>query len=137
MRPVLWILSGLMALMVLTVAVFPALDHHLAERVPGHGHLALGRGAEGRHSHSYEVVHRHTGSQPLDQALVLSPSRVVSLIDSNGSQGSAELALAASWLSPLQALPPTDLLTLAAQVSSSDPLPPSLTTPNPPPITAS
>ena len=36
--------------------VGPLLDHHYAERVPGHLHLA---GIAGAHTHPYEVAHRH------------------------------------------------------------------------------
>ena len=36
--------------------VGPMLDHHYAERVPGHLHLA---GVSGAHTHPYEVDHRH------------------------------------------------------------------------------
>ena len=36
--------------------VGPLLDHHYAERVPGHLHLA---GVSGAHTHPYEVDHRH------------------------------------------------------------------------------
>ena len=37
-------------------AVGPLLDHHYAERVPGHLHLA---GVSAAHAHPYEVDHRH------------------------------------------------------------------------------
>lgn len=36
--------------------VGPLLDHHYAERVPGHLHIA---GVSGAHTHPYEVNHRH------------------------------------------------------------------------------
>ena len=36
--------------------VGPLLDHHYAERVPGHLHLA---GVAASHTHPYEVEHRH------------------------------------------------------------------------------
>ncbi len=45
--------------------VAPVLDHHAAEREPGHSHLVLGSAVEGAHAlathlHGYELPHSHS-----------------------------------------------------------------------------
>ncbi|MBI4234290.1 MAG: hypothetical protein HY686_07615 [Chloroflexi bacterium] len=45
-------------LLVLSPALGPALDHHLAERHPFHGHMYLGASYE--HSHAAYLPHRHS-----------------------------------------------------------------------------
>ena len=79
-------LASLLVVFSLSLSWFgPMLDHHFAERHPGHRHIYLGAAA-GAHSHSYEGVHSHdsrellramTGDAPTGDSsgvVVLSPS---------------------------------------------------------------
>ena len=56
-----WSLNLAVCAALLLPAFGPLLDHHLAERQPGHAHVYVGR-AVPDHTHPYEVHHRHAHS---------------------------------------------------------------------------
>lgn len=71
----------------------PMLDHHFAERHPGHRHLYLGAALPG-HSHGYERSHVHYGAWMYGPAAAGSPSGgIVFVMPNDGAgHGAADIA---------------------------------------------
>ncbi len=91
----------------------PVLDHHFAERQPGHLHF----GAPGEHSHAFETayhIHRHLQPDPSD------PSNGASPIALYKSEGSLAVTLATSPAdvdaANLRQFQPTSIFILPAAV---------------------
>ena len=144
MRPSLPVLSLTVAALLLAAALLPALDHHLAERVPGHMHLGVLSAAPllwsvrvQTHVHPYEQAHRHVGGQPVEAPADPRQGKIVSVIDPHGSIASVWSTWAASWLAPLPKLPPPEILSPTRQSSTLEPLALAIAPPEPPPIAAS
>lgn len=83
----------------------PMMDHHFAERHPGHQHLYFGMGT-GDHSHAYEGAHSHDASEVLRVLMGVSPvgnaEGIVFLAPGDGTgHGAADLAVPMSEVSLL------------------------------------
>ncbi len=79
--------------------VGPLLDHHYAERVPGHLHLA---GVAGAHTHPYEVDHRHAqGGAYTDASGAPLPAGAGYLLPQEEAAGSSAGSSAGSGLTHL------------------------------------
>ena len=144
MRPSLPVLSLTVAALLMAAALLPALDHHLAERVPGHMYLGILNAAPllwsvrvQTHVHPYEQAHLHVGGQPVEAPADPSQGKIVSVVDPHSSIASAWSTWAASWLAPFPKLPPPDILTPAGQSPTSAPLARTIAPPEPPPVAAS
>ena len=90
-------IQGAVLLMVMGLALSslgPVIDHHFAERHPGHQHLYLGT-ALPDHSHSYERSHAHYGSWMYSPAAAGSPSDgIVFFMPNDGSgHGAVDIAM--------------------------------------------
>ena len=74
----------------------PTLDHHFAERHPGHHHLYLGS-TDSYHSHDFQSVHAHPDSwmyEQTDAAETAGTGEIVFLVPVSGAGiGSAEFAV--------------------------------------------
>lgn len=78
-------------------ALGPMLDHHFAERHPGHLHLYLGS-AGPDHSHSYQDNHSHNGSQMYGPAEKGKPPEGVAFVMPNDGTGHLAADIAAPLL---------------------------------------
>lgn len=139
-------LAAIVAALVLTAAMLPALDHHLAERLPGHSHTVLAQGAQswtkgqaGSHTHAYERDHGHpqSGSTAAPAALDVNGVTVAALVTpQDGPAGGWQGALG-SWIAPAPALPPAERFPLAYESSFVAPAIPPAEPIKRPPISAS
>lgn len=69
------LLRIVIAALVVLGLLLPTIDHHLAERVPGHQHLApMAAGAGNSHQHAYEQEHHHALSGPLVRIAEAAPA---------------------------------------------------------------
>ena len=75
----------------------PMLDHHFAERYPGHQHLYLGT-ALPDHSHNYQNAHAHYGSWMYGPAATGSPSDGVVFLMANDGMGHVAADISAPLL---------------------------------------
>ena len=75
----------------------PMLDHHFAERHPGHLHLYLGA-ATPAHSHSYQAGHSHHGSWMYGPAEQGSASDGIAYVMPNDGAGHVAADIAAPLL---------------------------------------
>ena len=71
------LLCLLVALSLVLLSFGPTLDHHFAERHPGHQHIYLGP-ATPDHSHTFERYHGHDRSQLLRQ--LMQPTEDISTV---------------------------------------------------------
>ena len=106
MRTLLILLSALNAAVLLLTIAQPALDHHFAERVPGHSHIAgnaLGpawqSGWMPAHTHPYE--HPHTHPYPVGDNEPVAVTSAVAVIAADAGSSSAGFDLMGSWLLPI------------------------------------
>lgn len=149
------LLSSLAVVLLLTAQVLlPALDHHLAERIPGHGHVFFANRApvlvEGqvaphthpftqRHSHRHGDAPEHSYGADLTSEITAAnpPTEFVAVSTPQAGLGSAQLVSENLWLAPEVVGPSSDLLGAFYATSSVSPAIPIINPPDRPPIVAS
>ncbi|MBI4498563.1 MAG: hypothetical protein HY689_11755 [Chloroflexi bacterium] len=114
-----WFSSIAVALLVVTGLLLPTLDHHLAERVPGHAHLPIAgpaaaplRGPIASHHHAYQRTHAHHPQGTTDPISLDTDTPYVTIATPQAGQPGAWLGLATLWLAPHVVIPPPGALTL-------------------------
>lgn len=88
------VLSLLMVAALTLSSLGPMLDHHFAERHPGHNHLYLGT-ALPDHSHSYQSSHSHYGAWMYVPADAGSPTGGIAIVMPNDGWGHVAADIAA------------------------------------------
>ena len=91
------LLCLLVVLSLVLLSFGPTLDHHFAERHPGHQHIYLGS-ATPDHSHAFEQFHRHDSGELLRQLMLppedLSTDGILIVTPNDGAgHGAADVAV--------------------------------------------